>query len=137
MTMMNELLFYAGAFVAILIAVSVVTFVVLRLRARGLSGVSRKKVRAAWNHARQMSDPVHSVMEADKVLDLALGELGFAGSLGEKLKKAGPRFSDAQAVWNAHKLRNTLAHEAGAHVPDAQAARALAAFERALRDLGM
>lgn len=133
---MNDALLYAGLFLGILVAVSVVVFVLLKLRKRGLNDASRRKVRNAWNHARGLPDPVRRVLEADKVLDLALTELGFRGSLGEKLKKAGPRFTDVNAVWRAHKLRNRLAHETGARISDAEASGAMNAFERGLRDLG-
>lgn len=133
---MSDTFFFIGLFLLVLIAVSIVAFVYVRMRRREMSEASRKKVNAAWKHASNLPDPVRRVMEADKVLDLALMELGYRGSLGEKLKKAGPRFSDINAVWRAHKLRNTLAHETGARVSDAQASAALAAFERALKDLG-
>lgn len=134
---MNELLLAAGLIALIAIALAFAAVVFVRSRRRRLSAASRRAVRTAWNHARALPDPVRRVMEADKVLDLALRDLGYTGSLGEKLKRAGPRFSDVNAVWRAHKLRNTLAHEAGAHVSNAEASSALRAFERALRDLGL
>ena len=73
--------------------------------------------------------------EADKVLDLALNELGFKGTVADKLKKAGPRFSDINAVWRVHKLRNTLAHETGARVSENEATNAMRVFEKAINDL--
>jgi len=119
----------------VIVAIAVLFVVYKMTRKRGMSASSQAKVRAAFKHAAGLSDPVRRVMEGDKVLDLALNELGFTGTLGEKLKKAGPRFSDSNAVWRAHKLRNTLAHETGAHVSDAEAQSAMRAFERALNDL--
>ena len=71
----------------------------------------------------------------DTVLDLALGELGFGGSLGDKLKKAGPRLPNIQAVWEAHKLRNRLAHEHDADVTPAEIDRAVRVLEHAVRTL--
>lgn len=130
---MNDILTFAG--IIILLAFGLMGWMFLKLRKRGLKPASRAKVSAAWKHAVSIPDPVRRVMEADKVLDLALSELGFSGHLGDKLKKAGARFSDIDGVWRAHKLRNTLAHETGAHVSDAQAAAALRSFERAIGDL--
>jgi len=54
-----------------------------------------------------------ALIEADKLLDQVLGELGYQGNLGEKLKAAQNRFNPAvyQAVWAGHKLRNRVVHE--------------------------
>ena len=76
-----------------------------------------------------------AIIDADKILDYALSRKGFVGSVGEKLKKAGPRFTNLDGVWRAHKYRNKLAHELGGiKIEDAR--DALAQFKRALNDLG-
>lgn len=78
-----------------------------------------------------------SIIEADKLLDHALNELGTPGkTMGERLKHAGNRFTKLNSVWYAHKLRNQIAHEHNFEVEYAQANRALAAFRQALKDLG-
>jgi hypothetical protein len=132
--MNNIVLTIIGIFV--LFVIVLIVLVVKKMRGRKLSDASKQKVGNAWRHALSISDPVRRVMEADKVLDLALTELGYKGTLGEKLKKAGPRFSDVNAVWRAHKLRNTLAHETGAHANQNDVNAAIRTFERALADLG-
>lgn len=81
------------------------------------------------------ANPGQAVMDADKLLDYALKCKGFQGTLGEKLKKAGSRFSDLNGIWSAHKLRNQLAHELG-NVQNEEAKRALSQFKRGLNDLG-
>jgi hypothetical protein len=65
-------------------------------------------------------------------------EMGMPGhSMGERLKKCGrEKFSQTNAVWNAHKLRNQIAHESGFKVEYHQAKHALAVYKTALRDLG-
>ena len=79
---------------------------------------------------------VSAILDADKLLDYALGKKGYMiGSIGEKLKKAGPRFSDLNGVWRAHKFRNRLAHEL-TEVNKEEAKDALKQFKRALNDLG-
>ncbi len=105
------------------------------MRARGPSGSARAKVEKALQAAISQQDPVRRVLAADAVLDLALTELGFHGSLGEKLKKAGPRIPTIQAVWDAHKLRNRLAHEHDASVTQAETDRAVRILENAIRTL--
>lgn len=78
-----------------------------------------------------------AVIEADKLLDKALKERGLrGGTMGERLVSAGPLFSDKDAVWGVHKLRNKLVHEVGVEVSKVQAKRALAIFARALKDVG-
>ncbi|MBR3595136.1 hypothetical protein IKL45_02790 [Candidatus Saccharibacteria bacterium] len=79
-----------------------------------------------------------SVVEGDKLLDKALLEMGLSGrTMGERLKKCGKeKFSQTNAVWNAHKLRNQIAHEPGFKLEYHQAKHALAIYKQALRDLG-
>lgn len=78
-----------------------------------------------------------SVIEADKLLDKAMIEMGLPGkTMGERLKKSGTRFTNLNAVWRAHKLRNTIAHESDFEITYKQAFNALAIFKQALKDLG-
>ena len=77
------------------------------------------------------------VTEADKLLDKALCEAGIPGrTMGDRLKASGNRFSQLNAVWYAHKLRNQIAHEHNFHLDYKQSAHALETFKQALRDLG-
>lgn len=78
-----------------------------------------------------------AVIEADKLLDHALIELGLPGkTMGDRLKRVGDRFSKLNSVWYAHKLRNQIAHESDFEIDYGQASRSLAAFRQALKDLG-
>ena len=78
-----------------------------------------------------------TIIEADKLLDKAMIEMGIPGkTMGDRLKKAGTRFSNLNAVWRAHKLRNAIAHESGFEVSYKQAFNALTIFKQALKDLG-
>lgn len=133
-TTMNNTLIIAGI-LFVLVDVIIFVLVIKKARQRKVSATGKLRIDAAWKHVLSIEDPVRRVMEADKVLDIALTEAKYTGSLGEKLKVAGPRFSDINAVWRAHKLRNTLAHEAAATVNADEAAAAVRVFERAIRDL--
>lgn len=104
-------------------------------RKQRLHGAARVRIEGQLRAAAALGDPARRVVEADIVLDHALREIGYQGTLGDKLKKAGARFRDLDAVWRAHKLRNRIAHEPGVHVSDAEAAAALRAVESAIRDL--
>lgn len=78
-----------------------------------------------------------AVSEADKLLDYALKNTGVPGeTMGERLKNSRGRFSNLDAIWSAHKVRNALAHEADFDLVPAQAHEAITSFERGLRDLG-
>lgn len=78
-----------------------------------------------------------SVLNADKLVDHALRELGFKGdTMGERLKSAVDKFSDRNGIWIAHKLRNTIAHETDVRVTYEEARYALISFRKALKDLG-
>lgn len=80
---------------------------------------------------------ITSIINADKLLDQALTELGVPGSnLGERLKSSAARFSNLNAVWGAHKLRNALVHEPDINVSYRQAVAALRVYKKALKDLG-
>ena len=77
------------------------------------------------------------VIEADKLLDKALCEMGVAGkTMGDRLKNSKDKFTQLNAVWYAHKLRNQIAHEPGFRLEYKQAQHALNTFRAALKDLG-
>lgn len=78
-----------------------------------------------------------AVIEADKLLDIAMKESGVRGdTMGERLKTAKDTWSHRDGVWSAHKLRNQIVHEADVQVTYDTARRALAGFKKALRDIG-
>lgn len=78
-----------------------------------------------------------TVIEADKLLDKALMEMGTPGkTMGDRLKRSGDKFTNINAVWRAHKLRNAIAHETDLEISYKQASNALAIYKQALKDLG-
>ena len=80
---------------------------------------------------------VTAIIEADKLLDKALIEMGVYGkTMGDRLKRAGGHFSNINAVWRAHKLRNSIAHESDLEVTYKQASNAMMIYKQALKDLG-
>ena len=78
-----------------------------------------------------------AVVNADKLLDKALMEMGIPGkTMGDRLKKSGAKFTELNKVWYAHKLRNQNAHEHGFELEYVQARHALGVYKQALKDLG-
>lgn len=77
------------------------------------------------------------IIEADKLLDYVLKNRGYRGeTMGERLKNARADFTYNDDVWQAHKLRNKLVHEAEAETDQRLIKRALGQFRQALKDLG-
>ncbi len=78
-----------------------------------------------------------AIVDADKLLDLALKKRHFRGkTMGERLVSAQRIISDNDSVWYAHKLRNRLVHEPGVRLKKREAQTALAGFKQGLKDLG-
>lgn len=120
----------------LLLAVVLLQFMVYALMRRVLRAGARLAIVKAWATVSKEVNPVLKIVQADKVLDEALKLLGYEGTLGEKLKKAGPRFSNLNAVWAAHKLRNTVVHALDSKPEDAEVDRAVESIRSALNDLG-
>lgn len=115
------------------LAAILAAYVWWRLRRRAwLPARERARLRRAWAYAVGVRDPALRVLEAEKVVDQLLGSLGYRGSFGEKLKVAGPRLHNREALWRAHKLRNRLAHEPGVRIAEQEAQRAVRAFGNVL-----
>lgn len=126
-------MFIVLGLLVLLVVLSVLVILIQRKRRIGASG--RAQLEREWAHVLSLAEPDAKISEAEKVLDHAFALLGARGSFADKLRLLGPRLSDAQSVWNVHKLRNRLAHEPGVHATANDAKRALAVFRRAIDDL--
>jgi len=107
-----------------------------------LSESERMKVREMWGNVELlMADEreaswVKAVFEADKILDYALTARNISGAnLGERLKNGKSLFSNVQAAWDAHKLRNQLAHQVDVQLARHEAERAVRFFKDSLRQI--
>lgn len=136
---MNGMVFFMLA--GILVFAGVMLWLLFRLHQSNQLNV--EKYRRKWLEIEQLpkKDDQRScqfaIIEADKLLDIAMKECGIRGdTMGERLKTAGNRWSDRNSVWTAHKLRNQIVHETDVAVGYDNARRALASFKRALKDVG-
>ncbi len=78
-----------------------------------------------------------AILEADTILDSLLDSLGFEGeSVGDKLKKADPvKFKNLNTVWEAHNIRNRVAHEGSDfEISKNEANRVIYIYEQVFRD---
>lgn len=96
-----------------------------------VSSASSAVIRRTWETVSSVQPPLRKVMDSAALFDRTLQELGYRGSLGDKLKAAGNYVTDRNEVWRVVKLRNALAHEVGKEVTDQQAAQAFAILRRA------
>lgn len=132
----------AGIVLLILIVRRLIRFVKRLAAGNRLEGLDRQAIQARWAEIEKMADAGGemqlkiAVMEADKLLDHALKALAMPGTtLGERLKYAAYKFPNIRKVWNAHRLRNSLAHEASFYLDPGMARAAVRDFKDALRTL--
>jgi len=124
------LLFPATAVVLVLLIVWMLLWRRRRFRAQIAARAQRQ-----WAELTNIADASRRVLEAENILDRALRDIGYRGTFGEKLKRMQKMLPNIDAVWQAHKLRNRIAHEPGLHISSSEAAAALAVFEKALGTL--
>ena len=109
------------------------------------SNISRKQAQESWRRIEEQfyrggeSDLKVAILEADKLLNDALREAGIMGiQLGDRLKKTNiGQIPNLNELWQAHKLRNQIAHEPNFKMKRDVAERALGIYEAALRNLGI
>ena len=131
------------AFLIGIVVVGVLLIIVIAVTKKGPAPLDIDKYRSRWlaiesSLARDNEPSYHlAVLNADKLLDQALKERRIKGAtMGERMKTLKTTWSNANAVWSAHKLRNQIAHESDARVSYDDARRALGGFKQALKDIG-
>lgn len=85
------------------------------------------------------SDWRFAIIEADIYMDKLLDSKGFHGdTTSDKLKQVTPGdLASVQIAWEAHKVRNRIAHDGSAfELTQPEARRVLSYFEIVFRDLG-
>lgn len=77
-----------------------------------------------------------AIIEADKMLEAVVGTLPLTGeNLGEKLRQIEPSdFLTLDDAWEAHKVRNRIAHEAGYQLGQHEAKRVIGLYEKVFRE---
>ncbi|MFC1622152.1 hypothetical protein ACFL13_02085 [Patescibacteria group bacterium] len=90
-----------------------------------VSGENLENIRREWQNIAilvqggQPSQLRNALIVADKTLDNALKDIVRGENMGERLKNARSKFDPViyNKVWQAHKMRNSLVHEAGYEPP--------------------
>lgn len=131
-------------FIAVVLLLGIVLFAILTLKQKSTI-LDKEKYRSLWleieNNLDTTTDNQHSfqmtVLSADKLLGQALEELGVpGGTMGERMKAFGKGFSNQDQVWQAHKIRNKIAHESNVKLTLKQVHAVLKCFKQALKDVG-
>ena len=136
---MNSLVI--AMFVGIII-IGIVMMMIIAMTRKKAPGLNQEEFRTKWLKIEgSLIDDEASghlaILNADKLLDAALKARGFPGeTMGERMKSARTSFSNNNAVWVAHKLRNQIAHESDVSIKTKTVRYALQAFKKALKDLG-
>lgn len=115
------------------------------LSTKSLSTADEVKIKSDWQRVDELikvgkpSALKEAVTKADKLLDFALSKLVDGQTLSERLKNAKAKFSPSvyDKVWQAHKVRNSLAHDVDYDPPHFITQEALSFFKEALIDLGV
>jgi len=98
-----------------------------------------------WDHIQELvnsansSDWRLSIIEADTILEGLLDARGLSGNgIGEKLKNISPGdLGSMQAAWEAHLVRNRIAHEGSAYdLSQRNARQTIQLYEVVFRELG-
>ncbi len=96
-----------------------------------------------WEHIQSLvegstqSQWREAIIEADIMLDEVLGKRGYAGDgVGEKLKSAEEaEFATLQNAWDAHKVRNQIAHQGSSFdLSETVARRTIQHYEAVFRE---
>lgn len=107
------------------------------------TGVNKDLVKNKWAEIMAMQNSgasglKNALFEADKLLDYVMIQQGFVGeTMGDRLKSGGGAFTNLNAVWGAHKLRNQLAHEVEHDVVATQVKNAIETLGKAIGELGV
>lgn len=126
----------------IIIVFAVVILLIINLSSRTTAKcIDKTHFKNEWNDivilAKDDKTRPMSVLNADKLLDSALKGCGYRGeTMAKRLVSAKNKLKDRNSVWEAHKLRNKIAHETLFEPSEADIKRALKGYQKALKDLG-
>ena len=80
-----------------------------------------------------------AIIEADKITETVLQEAGFPGeTIGERMTLISKdQLVSINDLWQAHKLRNIIAHDPNYQVRYGEVRKAIEQYEKTLRELGV
>ena len=143
-------LLFSLCFAALAIYCSIRVFQMRQIERRKFAAAQRTvaahdvpKTQLRWNRileqAQGDSEQGHrlAILEADIMLNELLDVLGYKGeTMADKMRSIDrANFNTIDLAWEAHKIRNKIAHEGSAHQVSArEARRVVALYERVLKE---
>lgn len=90
----------------------------------------------AYLESDNQSDWKQAIIEADNLLDEMVKSMHYPGeNLGERLKNIEPSdFVTLQDAWEAHKVRNQIAHESDFSLTRREARRVMGLYEKVFKE---
>lgn len=125
-----------------ILVVAIGLIVLITLTRKTPKGLNQEKYREDWlrieNSLNDDTNAQHmAVLSADKMLDRALKDRGFKGqTMGERMTAASREFTQRDATWGAHKMRNQIAHDENVRINLQLTRRVLVSYKQSLKDLG-
>ena len=124
------------------VIIAAVLFIIMRFMPYS-ANIDKEKYQSRWLEIEHGLNPGNrdsqymAILKADKLLDQVLRDTGSKGqTMGERMKSRQNAWSNTNAVWAAHKIRNQIAHDENVQLSETTVRRALASFKQALKDLG-
>lgn len=110
-----------------------------------LKPFDKDKIAGEWGRVEELVETgrpsafKEAIILADKLLDYALTQISSGETMGERLKNARGGFPPDiyQGLWDAHKMRNALVHEADFDLTVLVAKEMLGKFKRGFEHLGV
>ena len=104
-----------------------------------LGGANPSKWQEITNHLESTREAEwkFSIIEADKLVDDTLKKAGYLGdTMGDRLTNIDKsQLLSLEGLWEAHKIRNKLVHDANYFLRYAEARQAIKLYEDVLREL--
>ena len=122
---MNYFYIILGIALVLIILIIISAF----FRKKKISNSDKKYFYKLLKEIPKHGDVERQILEYDKLLDKVLHTRGYVGSLGEKLKENPHLFKDINGLWEAHKMRNKIAHEIDFSLAKTQAQKYIQIFK--------
>jgi len=114
------------------------SFKALEPASGGASQSKWEEVERHFNSDRE-AEWKFAIIEADKLVDSLLRSAGYLGdTMGERLMNIEKgQLLSLEGLWEAHKIRNKLAHDSNYFLRYAEARRTIELYKKALEELGI
>jgi len=100
--------------ILIFIGLTLIAIIIAKIKIKFQKKISEKDknfIKTKWQKITNTNNNNQAILDADKLLQISLQKIGIKGSVGEQLKNKNNKISNINEIWEAHKIRNKIAHE--------------------------